>query len=137
MSKNIDKIISKNSIEVNIVTNNLFSVDGVEKINPLMALVMGFCHVLPLEYPNILCRNIDLSLNGVDDINDSVEELLKIELNSKIKNVIVAIRNKYRWIQYFENYPINKFHSKNLLNNDACYVVTGGLGVLVINFQNI
>ncbi len=54
------------SLTLGVVTNNAQALTGEEAIEPGKALALGPCRVIPLEYPNVRCRNIDVALHADD-----------------------------------------------------------------------
>ncbi|HZN10057.1 MAG TPA: type I polyketide synthase, partial [Blastocatellia bacterium] len=49
------------AVKVGVVTSGLHEVTGEEQLHPEVALSLGPCRVIPKEYPNISCRNIDIA----------------------------------------------------------------------------
>ena len=49
-----------------VITNNLHSVTGAERLHPEKALVLGPVKIIPQEYPNIKCVNIDIEIPTPD-----------------------------------------------------------------------
>jgi len=43
-----------------IVVNNLYDITGDEQLSPEKATISGPCKVIPQEYPQISCRQVDV-----------------------------------------------------------------------------
>ena len=48
------------SLEIEVISNNVHVVTGEEVSFPEKSTVLGACKVIPLEYLNVRCRNIDI-----------------------------------------------------------------------------
>jgi len=53
-------------IQLDVISNGLYAVTGDERLCPEKATVLGPCRVIPVEYPNIACHNIDIVLPTAD-----------------------------------------------------------------------
>jgi NAD(P)-dependent dehydrogenase (short-subunit alcohol dehydrogenase family) len=86
--------------------------------------------VIPLEYANITCRSIDLSILPAAYWQDNqlVTQLLT-ELTASTSEQISAYRKNQRWVQTFEPMPLHKSAEKTpRLREKGAYLITGGLG---------
>jgi acyl transferase domain-containing protein/acyl carrier protein len=115
------------AFEIGIVSNNLHEVTGSEILCPEKALVLGTCKVMPLEYPNITCRSIDVVVESGQE-----EQLIKAliaELTTPISDQVIAYRGRNRWVQDFEPVQLHETITENLhLREQGVYLITGGLG---------
>ena len=120
----------ENLIRIYVVSNGLYAATGAEPISPAKALVLGPCRVIPQEYPNIRCQNIDLDLYEKSEEKISrIAGYLETELTSAMFEPAVAWRKGRRWIQTFESVYLPQ------PPEDSCaprfggvYLITGGLG---------
>lgn len=118
------------SVQILVVTNNVQEVNGDEKLCPEKAPVMGICKVIPQEYPNITCRNIDLVIpeSGTRQKNQLIDQLLA-ELTQTASENIVAYRGKHRWVQTFEPIQLEEPDEGTIpIREEGVYLITGGLG---------
>ncbi|MEH1779522.1 MAG: SDR family NAD(P)-dependent oxidoreductase [Nostoc sp.] len=119
-----------NSLKLMVVTSNLYDVTGEEKLCPSKATVLGPCKVIPKEYSNIYCRNIDIVVNSLKTPpGQKVLDNLIAEFTADQTDDIVAYRGYHRWIQSFE--PVHLEQSiadKTKLKEGGVYLITGGLG---------
>jgi amino acid adenylation domain-containing protein len=109
-------------IEIAVVTADMQEVTGGDGVCPGKATVMGPVKVIPVEYPNIICRSIDVKL-------PLPIRQLYAELTAGSPEPVVAFRGNYRWVQVFE--PIRLEKPKNHVPGfkpGGVYLVTGGLG---------
>ena len=60
-------------IKIGIVSNRIHEVTGEERLDPSMATVLGPCGVIPKEFPNVKCFNIDLPDDqAIENLPDEV-----------------------------------------------------------------
>jgi thioester reductase-like protein len=131
--QSIGKDISTD-IKIEVVTSNIFEVNGVEELSPEKAVVLGPCIGIPQEYPNIRCRCIDIGLPGSKKIEQtSVVNRLFMEINSNFSDPVVAHRNDHRWLRVFDPLPLEESlekHGKLRLKHGGVYFITGGMGLV-------
>ncbi|MDF5717086.1 MAG: SDR family NAD(P)-dependent oxidoreductase [Rhizonema sp. NSF051] len=116
--------------QVTVISNNMQAVTGTEVLCPEKALVLGPCQVIPLEYPNISCRSIDIVVPKSESRQQQqlIEQLLA-ELVSQTSNQIIAYRGLHRWVQNFEPVQLDATIAGNpQLRERGVYLITGGLG---------
>ena len=115
------------AIEFEIISNHLHGVTGEEGLLcPEKATLLAACKVIPQEYANITCRNIDFGVSRSPE--EQIEQLLS-ELSVPEDGSIVAFRGKHRWVQIFEPIKLNsRDGGKARLRGGGVYLITGGLG---------
>jgi acyl transferase domain-containing protein len=119
-------------IELSIITSGLQEVTGEERLQPHKALALGPCRVIPQEYPNIVCRSIDVSdtPEGSGNDNDLADKLIS-EMTIRSDDQFIAYRRKHRWVQNYESVKIEgNSEQAPQLRKGGVYVITGGLGGL-------
>ncbi|MBS0156099.1 MAG: SDR family NAD(P)-dependent oxidoreductase, partial [Nitrospira sp.] len=121
---------------LNVVSNGVYSVLGNEVLFPEKATVLGPCQVVPLEYPNIRCRHIDLVIEGTHPIDRATSRLLASEIGSPPTEAMLAYRGEYRWTQTFEPMHLPDSGSPLTLRQNGHYLVTGGLGGIGLAFAS-
>ena len=123
-------------IEIIVGSTNLQGTIGNEIIDPSKATLLGLCKVIPQEYSNLRCRNIDIPLPDptLNQENDLVKHLTKEFLTQFIEPVI-AYRNNIRWVQIFEPIPSKIWETLtetesgvSKFKKNGVYMLTGGLG---------
>jgi len=115
-------------IQIGIISTNLHSVIGEEKVNsPEHSLMLGPSKVINKEFPNIACKNIDLNF---DEKESEVIKQIITELNEEDDSEIVAYRGKYRWIQTFEQIKLKDSDKTavSLVKDGHTILITGGTG---------
>ncbi|MBC1236342.1 MULTISPECIES: type I polyketide synthase [Nostoc] len=118
------------ALQILVVTNNIHDVTGEENPCPEKATVLGPCKVIPQEYPNITCRNIDIVIpESVISQQEKLIDQLIAEFTTKPTDSVVAYRKHHRWIQTFEPVSLEEASpEKARLQQGGVYLITGGLG---------
>ncbi|MEA5602483.1 type I polyketide synthase [Nostoc sp. UHCC 0252] len=117
-------------IQILVATNNIQEVNGDEQLCPEKATVLGICKVIPQEYPNITCRQIDVVIpeSGTRQENQLIEQLVT-EFTQTAPENIVAYRGKHRWIQTFEPIQLEEPNQETIpIREGGVYLIVGGLG---------
>lgn len=117
-------------LEIGIASNNMQELTGEELLCPEKALVLGPCKVIPMEYPNINCRSIDVVLPPTESWQEEklVDQLLA-ELTTQPPDQVIAYRGNHRWVQTFEPVRLDKAIEGNpRLREGGVYLIAGGLG---------
>jgi len=113
-----------------VLSEGAQAVTGDEALCPEKVPVLGLCRVIPQEYPDITCRNIDVEVadTGTAQRQRLVRQLLA-ELLSSTTHSSLAYRGNHRWIQSYEPIRVPKQPlEKSLLRPQGVYLITGGLG---------
>ena len=138
-------------LEISVISNNLQSVTGEEIISPEKVTLLGVIKTIPLEYPNISCRSIDLVLPSVPE--EKLLEQLLTELTTPSNDRVIAYRGKHRWVQTFEpirletklpldieleladtemgrrgDWETRRHGDSSQVREGGVYLITGGLG---------
>lgn len=118
------------SLQIGVVSSNLYEVIGSEVLIPEKATVLGAVRVIPLEYTQISCRSIDLVLPESESVQEQqLANQLIAELSISSSNSVVAYRGKHRWVQTFEPVRLEaKSEQTPQLRQSGVYLITGGLG---------
>ncbi len=118
------------SLEIGIVSNNMQELTGEEVLSPEKALVIGPCKIIPMEYPNINCRSIDVIIPELESWQrDKLVEQLVTELTTQLSDQIIAYRGNHRWVQTLEPIRLHEtVEEKPRLREGGIYLITGGLG---------
>jgi amino acid adenylation domain-containing protein len=125
LAQAIGKENLKDEIQLTVLTDRMQAVLGDDIWHPQTATVIGALQVIPQEYPNIRCRNIDIDLTASEP---GLAVLLK-ELSTSSRDTFIAFRDNYRWVRTFEPFRLEKPHEEVVrLREGGVYLVTGGLG---------
>ncbi|MEV6559363.1 SDR family NAD(P)-dependent oxidoreductase [Nocardia sp. NPDC051756] len=110
-------------VGLDIITTGAFDVTAADRIDPYQAMVTGPLKVIPLEYPAVRVRHIDVG-DG-----DSNADLLLRELCSAGADSQVALRGRRRMTPHFERLvPPTVPAPEQVLSERGVYLITGGLG---------
>ena len=113
-----------------IVTNDMHVVTGHERVCPEKATVLGPCRVIPLEYPTLLCRSIDLSLPDVETNPAQCADhvLAEVAVAAETVDPVIAYRGQRRWVPQVEQVQLESTNGHTRLREGGVYLITGGLG---------
>ncbi|MEM7198916.1 MAG: beta-ketoacyl synthase N-terminal-like domain-containing protein [Planctomycetota bacterium] len=121
------------SVQVTVVTNQLFDVLGGEARRPERATVLGLTKVLPLELPTVTTRHVDLGGEILDPGQHvAAAELILAECAAAVgddADAAAAYRGPHRWLPSFEptRLPVPPTRAPRL-RDGGTYLITGGLG---------
>ena len=117
-------------IQLKVVSNHLYQLNKMETIESGKAMLVGACKVIPQEFVNITCQNIDISGGPFPgNLSERMIEQVLAEFAGKSSDVIVAFRNEKRWAQSYK--PVNMsagMSNKSMFRKEGVYLITGGLG---------
>ena len=134
---NLTKAIAEHDISMpirlEVVTSQIHEVTGEEKLNPVMATVLGPCDVIPREYPNIISFSVDLLADQNSD--QTISNLLR-EFHKPSSGAIIAYRGKHRWQKNFKPQKLPAPQAQATadgmlspgLRPHGVYIITGGTG---------
>lgn len=124
-----------NPLQIISVTNNLHEVSGEESLNPEKATLLGPSKVIGQEYPNIVCRSIDVVIPKSTTENEKLIDCLIEEFTTKTDDLIVAYRGHRRWVQTWEPVQVDAVTvEKTRFRDGGVYFITGGLGNIGFTF---
>ncbi|MBE7384658.1 MAG: SDR family NAD(P)-dependent oxidoreductase [Leptolyngbya sp. SIO1E4] len=118
------------ALQLIVVSNGLQSVTGEERLSPEKATLLGAIKVIPQEYAQISCCNIDVVLpsEGSWQQEKLIGQLLA-ELRRPVAEQLIAYRGHNRWVQTFEPVRLEKLVAEApRLRKGGVYLITGGLG---------
>jgi acyl transferase domain-containing protein/acyl carrier protein len=121
-----------NEIKIDVITNNMQLVTGVEELKPEKATVLGPVKTIPMEYPNIKCRSLDIVYPppGRGTAGEFIGQLLD-QLVSEADNPIsiAALRDNCRWEPVMEPLRLETPNQvSRLLKEEGVYLLVGGTG---------
>ena len=115
-------------LELSVVTSQAQDVTGTELLCPDKATVLSAALTIGTEFPHIRCRSVDISIARPEDVRIQAENLLG-ELASNARDLVVAWRGNYRWLQSFEPLPLTATsEAPKRLRERGTYLITGGVG---------
>ncbi|WP_437982707.1 type I polyketide synthase [Sorangium sp. So ce117] len=112
------------------LASGLHDLTGRESLRPEHAPLLGICRSVPLEYPHVRCRVIDLEAPVPDASEaDRVVERILAEARSDAADTVVAYRGHHRWAPAVEPVALRPAQGAHpLLRERGVYLITGGLG---------
>jgi phthiocerol/phenolphthiocerol synthesis type-I polyketide synthase E len=126
------------------LSTGLHDVLPLDEIDPTKAVLQGVHLCAGQEYPTIKAKNLDVSgdsLLGQDLIPEAIAYVLgELAFLTKATAPLISLeekfgayRNGYRWSASLESQPLAAVN-KIELKDDGCYLITGGLGGLGLEF---
>jgi amino acid adenylation domain-containing protein len=142
LSQALGKQNVTDEIQIAVISNNMQTVTDEEVLYPEKATLLGPIKVIGQEYPNLRCRSIDLKSSvfqtGKGHVHFQREKLitqLLAELTIKSDDQVIAYRGSHRWVQTFEQIPLEKpINNSPRLRENGVYLITGGLGGMGLTF---
>ncbi len=131
LAQSLGKLPRFPDIELFTIANGLYSVTGDETIHPTKVTALAPIKILPIEYPHIHCRSIDVIPSGLGVTDKLVTQVLA-ECCHPSDALEVAYRGSCRWTPTYIPSAIpstaNDVPAMARLQPQGVYLVTGGLG---------
>jgi acyl transferase domain-containing protein/thioesterase domain-containing protein len=115
-------------VDIAVVTDRLQPVEVPVAADPTAATLLGPVRIIPREYPGVVCRGIDLNLEGAGMSQHAVQ--LISEQCAPFADEVVVFRRGVRWTERFEAADLLPDEGRIPFKAKGCYFVTGGLGGL-------
>ncbi len=119
----VERAAAADRVAVLAVTREAHRVLGDEAGSAAACLVLGPLRVLPQEYPEIACRNIDV---GRDAAEPEALERLLAECRADAAPAVIALRGRHRWCPTVERLETETAPAK--APDTPVYLITGGAG---------
>jgi len=118
-------VAAEHSASLIAVTQDLYSVSGLEANDTKRSLVLGPLLVLPQEHPEIRCRNIDITGDRHEDLSARLCDECIVDDAPEF----VAFRGTHRWRMSAEKIePIPSEAKPASAYQASVYLITGGMG---------
>ncbi|MEE8585459.1 MAG: KR domain-containing protein, partial [Acidobacteriota bacterium] len=85
-----------------VLTRSVYEVTGEESLDPLRAAAVGVCQSVPLRYPGVVCRCLDLSLPGSGSSPEGLVDRILREIGQPRPEQSAALRGAHRWTPTLE-----------------------------------
>ena len=120
----------QNPVNISIITDASHEVTGGDIKNPGQALVAGALRVVPLEYPHMKCRNIDIEATEDPVGQARLVDVVLAELGLDTDEPLVAYRAGRRWIHTFlpTRFEACREEIPKHLKKKGVYLLPGGMG---------
>jgi acyl transferase domain-containing protein len=134
MVQALEKHLSTDAIQISVVSSQIQTVIGDERLCPAKATVLGPCAVVPQEYPTVRCQSIDIDFCGSNQQDgEKLVERLVAELTVAPFESVVAYRKGRRWLRTFEPVRLGEAAGNApRLRRGGVYLITGGLGKIAL-----
>ncbi len=118
------------TLTIDVITSGAHSLTNPETVAPGKATLLSMCRVIPQEYPNITCRNIEIMPPRMHSRQAAwLVEQLVAECSSQPTELVVAYQSHARWAQTFDPVVLEEPSPRQLrLRPGGVYLITGGLG---------
>lgn len=134
LAQALDRQSGADPIQVNVITHDLYDITGAELLCPTESMVLAPCKVLPQEYPQLICRNLDVTVAPDSRTATQLVEHLVAELWSPITEPTVAYRDRHRWLPTFDLAPLPTVDQNTPFKAGGVYLLAGdlvsGLGMI-------
>jgi acyl transferase domain-containing protein/acyl carrier protein len=132
LAQALGEYYQKDALEIWVISNQMQTVTGNEKLCPEKALILGSCKVIPEEYANITCHSIDIDLPIPLVGNWQEQQIIKqllTDIFNPTNDSIIAYRGYQRWVEDFTSLRLDAAVDENpLLKEKGVYLIVGGLG---------
>lgn len=110
-------------IALTLLSDSVYEVTSTEtRLQPEAASLHGLGKSLPLEYPQLSCRCIDIE-------GDPPVELLAREIDAEDRTYAVAYRDGVRYVEELRELEIGAIEATPVaIRQGGAYLITGGLG---------
>ncbi|MEW6734247.1 MAG: SDR family NAD(P)-dependent oxidoreductase [Acidobacteriota bacterium] len=125
-------------LHIEVVANQVREVSPSEATYPEKATILAPCQVICQENPNISCHFIDVILPEATTVQvDMLVNQILAEIIAKPHDLIVAYRDRQRWVQSYEQVQIDG-DAKPIrpLQENGVYLITGGMGGIGLLLAN-
>ncbi|BDA68747.1 beta-ketoacyl synthase [Calothrix sp. PCC 7716] len=128
--QSLGKLNIPNNFQITVISNNMQAVTGEEILCPEKATLLGGIKVIPQEYSNIQCRNIDIVIPLAKSLQENkLTNFLLKEIISPATDSVIIYRGNQRWVQTFEPIQLHQSQKETpRLREKGVYLITGGLG---------
>ncbi|WP_130799455.1 SDR family NAD(P)-dependent oxidoreductase, partial [Streptomyces otsuchiensis] len=89
---------------LDVVTSGTAAVTGAETLHPALSTLLAAVRVIPLEYPGVSCRLVDLEAGDRAEAG-ATARLVAGELGDGGREPLVALRGGRRWLPDYESVP--------------------------------
>ena len=123
-ARGVSKLSTPEKVQLDFLTVGGQFVTGVELIYPMASSLIGPAKVIPLEYPNINCRHLDIEF---DIANLQPDSYLADVLSCTHLSGVFALRHGFLWEPAVSQVQLIDDQS-NKIKNGGSYLIVGGLG---------
>ncbi len=138
LAQALDRHSRATDVQIDVITHDLYDITGTERLCPAQSMILAPCRVLPQEYPQLTCRNLDVGWSTDSRAVTRLVEQLVSELRAPITEPTVAYRDRHRWLPTFDPVPLAAVGPNTVLKAGGVYLLAGdlvdGLGLVWAEF---
>ncbi|MBS0525437.1 MAG: SDR family NAD(P)-dependent oxidoreductase [Proteobacteria bacterium] len=118
---------TRRPLPVLLVARGTAQVDSGDRMDPVRAFGLGVAKVIPQEHPGLRLAHVDV------DGSDGIGMQLVDELAAGALEPVVALRNGTRYVEAYEQTPIDAVGVPVAMPPQPVVLITGGLGHIGLN----
>ena len=112
-----------------MITSGLHAIADGDELVPARSTIASACLGVAQEYPNLMCRTIDVAVPALDADRAVLLEMLASELRDGGTKASVAIRGRRRWARAYVPVRLPEVTDPPpVLRQGGLYLITGGMG---------
>lgn len=127
IARSFGEMKNLNYFHLDFLVNDLFIVNGNEKISSIKATALGALKVIPKEYENIYSRCIEFLIGDFEKDPLYVNNLFS-KLKKPIVETTIALRGSKIWKPFYEKVRPDKELLEDKITMNGLYVITGAYG---------
>ncbi len=115
----------KSEIRITSIFNNLFEINSNDRIDLNLQPVIGLMKTIPLLFPHLKCRLIDISPEdpAIEIKSEGLAETIISDIMIEEANKATAYRRNIRWVQDFEPVTLEEpFNHIGILKEKGTYL---------------
>lgn len=125
------------SVDLVILSNGMHEVVGDEPLFPFKSVLLGAVKIIPREYANVSCRNVDIQLAAAGTCAAALARQLVQELCQPSANPVVALRGRHAWRPTIRPLRLPAGGGLQHLRPGAVFLVVGGLGAIGLSLAEV
>ena len=135
--RGIQNFLNKDKVQIDVISNGLFSVLGNEVLYPEKSTILAPIMVIPQEFGVFQAKCIDVVLKDNGQISDSDFDRIANIINNTPQNGLIALRGNHSWQPEYKQLPYINYDKQSLpLKEKGNYLITGGLGRIGMAIAN-
>jgi acyl transferase domain-containing protein/acyl carrier protein len=116
-----------------VIANQSVNVFGNDLRYPEKSLLMGLSKIIPVEYPHIRCRYIDILPEDLSADPDQLVTRVLAAISSTSGHPLIALRGNHSWVQNYRHIDLpHPLPENSLFKQNSVYLITGGLGGMAL-----
>lgn len=135
--KSLETINRSKHLDIYFLSDNMQSVDDLEKVSPEKSTILGAVNVIKQEYTDIDSFSIDVIYKDILTGDNKLLQQIIDEISIGRNNSIIAFRNGKRLVPDYKTIVLDE-EKDTIFKSKGVYFITGGLGGLGLTIaQNL